>query len=864
MFRFKLFFLLCLILSVRLCSAADKDVDFRVVTFAIPNSYGLWTINDKLIEHKGKAAVKIPVGKNVIVGKEFGWKLEFLLDNQNIIPQKIIPGTFGRDLSGMFCHGENLTMLDPEGKRVIISIPRVKGEYRIDGLLPNGVGARAVFLPKGKRIIHGKDWKIELDISENNSTAKFIGNSEESFSFDNNIFRWINVDNISVSSALKPKLKVFVNRDKKYFRRDEYILINVSLTSDEAKKDKLTVSAVQGENEIVFLERRWSTVQGVVTRSFEIPLYVLKSGKYLLKARLAGLESSCSLEILPSSTEQKGLVPLVNIARKRDEKNLSEKGFNGCFIGIDDFLAAMPEGLSAKIDYNIVLAKPGKDFDYYSRKTSMVASHAREYGGVRSFVVNFKNDKLIGGGLIEKVADIVGAQTDNIFIRTFINIEDFLKLKNSSSIVNNAFVFGLEKHLKNDIANLFKLRADSDFSKTMMVVRENQYAWAALVLGSKGVASKGLFDNYFLQRWNNLGLFVSTIMEEYYKKEKKPIFKIPDDKNTVIVSFEQQDVAYCLVFSKKACSATLPLFLNKNNVYDLFAAKRLYIPARVMVFKQKMKDNDFKAFAFLKNKPSSIRLKLRARSSRKIPYLMRCYAVLVDESNRIVRASVPAKIEIKTKNGKVVASLNRTFKAGILDYGYPLALNHPKGSLLVEISTVGVKTSAIFHNKTMLRNYTRNYRERTIVEEEDFSSILDFIEKENEFTIAIGGIDYLREAELLATNLKRKGKKANVKFLNEVLADQKIAEAMDNHIPMIDISENLILIGLPSDNFLIDIVANKAKLTPYQITKLFPGNGKGLLQYAWKAFSFKHDAIVVSSSDEHGVKLAVRRLISLR
>ncbi|MHC4871569.1 MAG: hypothetical protein ACYTFY_06965 [Planctomycetota bacterium] len=852
------------LLTVNLFSADKKAENSVTVKFDIPDSYGLWDLDNSPSRNKGSREEVVTEGKHTLKG-DFGWSLEFLLKDRNIIPQKINPGKFGRDLSGLFCYGPELTIPDPLGKRIIISIPLIKGSYSIDGLLQEGTGDRALFLPEGENIIKGKGWQIKLNISEQSNTAAFADEKAEhtQLSFYNNVVRW-NTPAAASDEKLEDKLQIFSNRERQHYRSDEYMLISVVFTSSSIAKNILTISALQGEKENVILTQGWNILAGLNTRSFEIPLSILKSGKYKLQARVRDLTADKDLIILDSGDKRESLTNLVNINHKQDSSALSKQGYNGTFTGSAEFCKNNIEKISSGLDLYLVGEKQGAKKKDCLRAAVQCMGRAREYRAVESLMLNLSGSDSGSVEFNDKSMQQFSLQSSRIDLEAFVSLKSYLKDDSSFSKLKKFVFYDTAAAVDNDIIKLFQLRSKNNFFGCIFDAAYEQYVWASLILGARGAAGRGFFKPEFINSWKKYSGFLAAVMQEYYAIEKEPVFKVAENGNSAVFSFDKTKVSYRVIFTRQEGAVSLPLAMGKDFAYEFITSWIVPVPKRSMSVSVSVPQKSFRCFVLTENKPFAVRTSARITSTRKYPTALRCHALLLDNRNKRIPAVVPAEINIKTGNGDSVATLYRNFNNGILDIYYPLALNSQAGKYTVEVSAFDLIGQAEAEYVPALKSYLRRFRERTALEIEDKGSIRQFIEGNKEFTVVLGSIAYLQKAEQIKNHLTARRKSAEIKFLNEFLPGAFDENSIEKCIAKNDLPGNLILLGTAEDNMLIDSAANKLKLTPYQLSKEFPGRGKGLIQYTWKTFSSMHDAVIISGSDRVGVLSSATRFASGR
>ncbi|MFH0910389.1 MAG: hypothetical protein V1918_02615, partial [Planctomycetota bacterium] len=131
-------------------------------------------------------------------------------------------------------------------------------------------------------------------------------------------------------------------------------------------------------------------------------------------------------------------------------------------------------------------------------------------------------------------------------------------------------------------------------------------------------------------------------------------------------------------------------------------------------------------------------------------------------------------------------------------------------------------------------------------------------------TIILGSARYLPLAREIATALAARRKKAEILFVNEVAGlrfdfpfGQGGAQVRFPG-PGVKIPGTAILLGTAADNALIDLVMNKEGLTLHPLTARYPGPGRGLIEGAWRVFSTRHNAVLLTGSDAAGAELAAQ------
>lgn len=849
--------------------SSENSVSQSSVEFQIPLSYGTWKIDNKPEEYKGKKTLTLNDGTHSIKG-DFNWQLDFKLENENIIPDKITPGNFGRDLSGLFCYGKSIQFPDPKGKRLIISIPDEKGEYEVKGLLPKGKRDRALFLPEGENIIEGQDWKIKVTIKDNAVTAEFLSDEKDSeqtngdnniLTVRNNVILWNDAKIIIGNSTTNSEntLNMSVNRNKKYFRRDEYMLLNIIVENNQPLKDNLTVSALQGEQEHQFLIQGWSINPGKYTRSFEIPLYLLEPGKYSIKARFASFESQYDIEVFPSPYEKQCVFDIINSDATKAPGSVAKNFFTANIINSNDLIGNINNCIKEGLESIVYTNTNAADKKVFMRNISAQVTKAREFKPFSSYMLNINNTSELNDSKLASIKKLVSSLSKNINLGISLPAEQLSAEKEKCKYADEIYAAS-----GNSLTTLFNQEKRCCYNKTIFEINNKAEAWLALMLGGKSISTKIIPDADFTEKWKMFSGTIKAIVAAYFKSIEEPVYSVSDDKNTIITSYDSQGISYRLAFCKKNTTVKLPLALDKKNVYDVFNSTYITVPEMSMTADIQMQDNDFRLFLLTSAKPSLIETSAKPTATVELPYAVRCYAKIIDENNRLLTGILPAEINIQRESGENIATLYRYFKNGVLDVYYPLGLNTSAGKIIVKIKSCGISAENFFINEPKLRNFLRRIRERTILEIEDQSAIRKFINNNSNFTVAIENVAYLENAMIIKRYLEAARKKVSVKMLNEILGEKMPAPEIIQGMPDDSIAKNLILMGRSCDNSLIDLLANKLNLTPYRLDENFPGNSKGIIQYCRKAFSPVHDVVVVSGSSITGVKLAANRLATGR
>jgi hypothetical protein len=127
-------------------------------------------------------------------------------------------------------------------------------------------------------------------------------------------------------------------------------------------------------------------------------------------------------------------------------------------------------------------------------------------------------------------------------------------------------------------------------------------------------------------------------------------------------------------------------------------------------------------------------------------------------------------------------------------------------------------------------------------------------------------------AERLARNLEaQRGIRAEVVFDTEVMGNRfprffgrgtaRSDAGASIAAPDIQIDRDLIVLGNPLTNQLLQALYFGSELPPRLLTPDFPGRRRGLLQYVWQPFSDDdHDAVLVAAMDDDGLNRAVEEL----
>jgi hypothetical protein len=252
---------------------------------------------------------------------------------------------------------------------------------------------------------------------------------------------------------------------------------------------------------------------------------------------------------------------------------------------------------------------------------------------------------------------------------------------------------------------------------------------------------------------------------------------------------------------------------------------------------------------------------------------------VLDETGSILSIALPLEITITDPKGAERVHVFRALEKGICALDLPLAINDDPGIWKINVKELvsGKTENLVFElpGKNLKKESSSLVEKLGSVVVYDADPIRKFLAEKENVAIVIGEVKYESFAQKLARALQvHRGIKAEVIFDTEIRRNQfpkfygygtarsdwgvKIAS------PDIQIDRDLILIGSPLNNQLLEDLYFNTELPSRLVTPDFPGKGRGILQYVWQPFSDEdHDAILISGMDDEGLARAIEALIDM-
>lgn len=811
---------LCCSMEIRAEEKKERDVHL-----GIPVSYGRWRVDDGAWR-LGPSTVSLADGEHIIAGK-LGWKLTVRTEAANLIPVSTKPGRHGRDLSGLLFYGNRLTLPSPPGRRVVLSIPDAAGKYRIKHLLRPGTGDRAVHLSPGSTRVQGPDWAFNVLIGENDIETEWAdeekagGEERPALLVQGMIIAWPSETQTS-DLPETAELRMRIARERATFTRGEFFTLGVSAALPEALSGTVRIVAVREENggELEFSNARWTLPAGRWTRQLDIDAALFKPGEYTLRAEFGELSATCPLTVV-RSLPQRPSQALAVLTESKKARGPAGRGCTGVVIPTgplagpgdaralrDRLQTAAEDAMETYLLLEQTAGLTGADDDAAqareaARAAALAAQLARTFGTYRG---------AIAAPLFEPPAVDAAAVKDELF------------LPEAAAEFFPAVTTGWDA-----------LRADGPPLPRFFVTAKQAgegyadgvaKAWDAIAAIRRGTTGTATYA------WLPSG---------------------EDDGDAVTVPAGESTVVDLIA------ATSTELTLDEATAF----------PPQI---EGEWAGSEAKPhlYAILPRRPEAIQVSARLFTDREHLAGLRIRAHLLNEAGRASAATLPATVTV-SRNGEAgeateIARQHRAFAGGRLECVVDLAANHADGPVRVEVNcpSLAIRGEVPVHVRIPRRHFDAHVRLRTDLELEDRRALLYRAQNFTEPVIVIGSAAHLPAARRIAARFPRTDGRPDVRFVNEVARLQAAGpEAAKRYGPGLRIDGPVILLGCPGDNELIEELTVRWQLTRLPVTPDCPGPGKSLIQYAWRAFSPDHDALILAAGDPETLRSATDRFLEL-
>ena len=329
--------------------------------------------------------------------------------------------------------------------------------------------------------------------------------------------------------------------------------------------------------------------------------------------------------------------------------------------------------------------------------------------------------------------------------------------------------------------------------------------------------------------------------------------------------------------SIKPARATISLPDDGRPIYDAvhggpaagFARKNGMISAAV-----RFGAGEMRAFARTARPISGVQVQKPVVSSdytrAEAPTRVAFSAVLMDDQNHALAASVPLRIHVLDPLGVTRYDLYRATTDGIWKMELPLAANDPAGDWKVSVkellnNTEGAATFAYAPGAQC--GALAGATQRAVLFGNDRQNIYRFFRTHQQVTIVRGKSDYnAAAASRLADILKPWGIHCAVVDAADVAKPRALpAEAAPTWVGLngrdagFDVDGAVILIGTPEDNPLIKFLLDQSFL-PYKPGPDFPGHGRGMLAWQLDGVGQAQESVTAIAYDGAGMSEAVGAL----
>ncbi|MFW5858302.1 MAG: hypothetical protein ACOCX4_10510, partial [Planctomycetota bacterium] len=300
-------------------------------------------------------------------------------------------------------------------------------------------------------------------------------------------------------------------------------------------------------------------------------------------------------------------------------------------------------------------------------------------------------------------------------------------------------------------------------------------------------------------------------------------------------------------------------------------------PAAAGTFSVGMPAGAERILLFLPGRPGSILVQAEVTRGRPEPDALRITATLLDAAgNTMPGAHLPVRVTVLPPDADAGdgdeaaprAVLDRAVLGGVLRCELPLALNDPAGAYTVRVEApfpeVGGVAQAVYRKDA--REFGRLVREHATQEISDKRIVTRFGRVFEAPLVVVHRAEQIPLAATLRAAYAQRGITAEIRFANEVLPRRMDlpfgpgGAPLEPRGPGTQVDRDLIVLDIAAANPLVQEAANAWALTLYGVDADRPGAGRGWIQYAWRAFSTDHDAILVTGGDAAGLATAVKEL----
>ncbi|GEM_PF-2634008 len=894
-FRATFLVLFALLVAGRAALADDAPVR---VDIRIPPSYGAWTLDDEDLSWTGPRTARLSEGAHRIDGA-LGWSLDFAVSSGNVVPRKATPGLHGRTLDGLLCYGARIEVPPPSGRRVILAVPAEAGAYRIERLLPEGTGHRAVRLPEGTVRVLGPDWSARIEVRDGELSAEWDdppdgaqrGEPALTIDEDHGIVHWPAQDRPEPSAPDRATLRAFTPRGRRAFRRDERVTVALCMDRPEAATVQAGLRALAGDRETVLWAADWAAPAGRGARAVEFPAGLLRPGTYVLRVAAGDLHADLPLRILPAGEDQHIGVTLLAGHVPDDARAAARSGatawlLRGSLARAEAQVpvrarmeAATREGLTgylfsadARRLGDAARAHPAAA-QALGRSNALLAQRARSFACYAAFV---QGGRGVGGWdqkILTRLRAFAHAPEADV---GYAAVVDAQALPDATPLPMDPILLDCRRpvesaHLFDRLAPLAHLRG----THTVLAYGPSDLdAWLALAQGAQGVVLGADHTAVFTRAARRLADTLAALPVADFSgsspldaQSNGPLPHLRQGPAQVHgPPLRRAGAAYLwTVNAGEPCTAHVAVPEPWTAAYDLMSLQQARVTDGDLVLD--LNAREVRLCAFLPRPVHSVQVRASRELARGGTASVSWTAVLLDGNRDRLSATLPAEVLVRDSAGEARVHRRGAFVDGELTGRLALAANDPPGAYAVTVSCTPAHVSGTAHAAVSTPPAIRGVRELAPLEIADKRIVHDWLGDLSRVLVVPGSARELGFARRIADALRARDVDVLMRLPNELLAlrhDLPFGpDGAQVHVsgPQVAIDRDVILLGIGPEHALIDRIMNVHGLTPHPCTPFYPGPGRGLVEFAWRAFDPEQDTVVLTGSDAAGVARAAEHLI---
>lgn len=250
---------------------------------------------------------------------------------------------------------------------------------------------------------------------------------------------------------------------------------------------------------------------------------------------------------------------------------------------------------------------------------------------------------------------------------------------------------------------------------------------------------------------------------------------------------------------------------------------------------------------------------------------------LMAKSGTVAPVTVPVHVTVTDPTGKVRVDAYRATEDGRVFLRLPLAANEAPGVWKVAAQELlsGLRGSGAALPPAVPAHPPALITELGDVLVDHAADVSRFVRSKHELVIVVGRLRHLATARALAAALQaQRGCRARVEFDCEMdrnafppILGRGFARSdfgVRHASPDLEINEDLILLGSPTGNRLLQRLYFESEWPLRLVTPDVPGPGNGVLDLVPAAFSGRgHDALLVCATDDAGLYKAAEKLLDI-